>query len=115
MVESLFPEDEVPLAKVGMRERLLTAYAKELLDHPPVRSLDPAHEPDERRRIGESRRLAGKDLSRFYKCVTESGLEIGDAGRIARLKELLALVLDEEDHLSVGLVEQIRKNLGGES
>lgn len=91
---TLFTDDEIPtvpkLGKEALRARLLSAYATELLEHPPVRSLSADWEPDSRKRETEAKRLAGKDVARLLAAIKRGGLEIGDANRIATLKSLLS-------------------------
>jgi hypothetical protein len=88
--ESLFPETEPNWAPTSPKERLIEAYALLLVEAPPVKSLTVEHCPDADERMRLARRLAAKDVPRLLTAVSRCKLEIGDAGRMAELKEALA-------------------------
>lgn len=73
MSQSLFP-DLSPSAIM----RLRGAYTHELLDNPPVRSLDPRVEPNEDVRRATARRLAEKDVNRILRALERAGLTLAD-------------------------------------
>ncbi len=92
MSASLFPETEPELlrAPVSPKERLIEAYALLLVETPPVKSLTVEYCPDADQRMRLARRLAAKDVPRLLTALCRCKLEIGDAGRMASAKELLA-------------------------
>lgn len=87
---TLFDDTEIqPAPRLGteaLKERLVSAYTQELLDHPPVRSLTREIEVNETERQKLAQRIALKDVSRLLKILPSAGLQISDAGRVADLK-----------------------------
>lgn len=92
MSTSLFPEAETAAtrAPASPKERLLEAYAQMLFADPPVKALTFEYCPDADQRLHLARRLAAKDVPRLLTAISRCGLQIGDAGRVASLKEALA-------------------------
>ena len=92
MSTSLFPEAEIAAtrAPASPKERLLEAYAQMLFTDPPVKALTFEYCPDADQRLRLARRLAAKDVPRLLTAISGCGLQIGDAGRVASLKEALA-------------------------
>ena len=70
---SLFEDDPH-----DFRDRLLDAYAQELLAHPPVRSVTnapaPDGEPDPAKRLKNAQAIARKDVRRFFDALDRSRL-----------------------------------------
>lgn len=100
-------EEPSPAPRLGpeaLKERLVGAYREELLANPPVRSLAAGEGRSDIERRQEASRLAAKDIARLLKAIPAAGLEIGDRGRIATLKALLAdwLRASDEDAASGG-------------
>lgn len=90
MPETLFPETEPQRAPVSPKERLMEIYAILLVENPPVKALTVEYCPDADQRMRLARRLAAKDVPRILTAICRAKLEIGDAGRMATAKELLA-------------------------
>ena len=91
---TLFADDEIPavpkLGKEAQRERLIAAYAAELLEHPPVSSLKPEVEYREEVRKRTARTLAAKDVDRLLRVIPLADFQLADRGTVARLKATLS-------------------------
>lgn len=90
MSASLFPTEDLPRTPTSPKERLLEAYAQMLFTDPPVKALTFEYCPDADQRMRLARRLAAKDVPRLLTAMSRSGLEIGEAGRVAEMKKALA-------------------------
>lgn len=63
---------------LDLRDRLLSFYATELLEQPPVTSVSPAGEPDAGRRAKNAKVFALKDVARVARAFNASGLTIDE-------------------------------------
>lgn len=127
MANSLFPDEELPVATgIHPKERLIASYVTLLLNEPPVKSLMPENCPDEDKRRRRARSIAAKDVPRNLRALKLSCLEVAESSRMASAKHLLRswLIASSDDAASGGngservdvdvLTEETRTFLGKE-